>query len=82
MLKLICSVRDVVANVYSNPFTSHNQGTALRDFASACRDPESQLSKSPDGYMLYSLGTFDDDTGAIRPHDPALLANATQFISE
>lgn len=82
MLKLVCSVRDVVANCYSNPFTSHNQGTALRDFSQACRDPDSQLAKSPDGFALYSLGTFDDDTGALVPHVPQLLGHATQFLKE
>lgn len=82
MLKLICSVRDMVANAYSNPFISHNQGTALRDFSQACADPESQLYKSPEGFALYSIGTFEDDTGQITPHPPILLANASNFSKD
>jgi len=80
--KLICSVRDIVANAFANPFVTVNEGTALRDFSTACRDPESQLFKSPDSYSLYIVGRFDDDTGEIFPEGPDLLAHATKFTAE
>lgn len=82
MKKVICSVLDSVANVYALPFTSFNAGTAVRDFGHAVRDPDSQLHKSPGGFSLYAIGSFDDDTGEVVGNTPQLLAKATQFISE
>lgn len=81
-MKIICSVRDITADTYAAPFTSINAGTALRDFGHACRDPESQLAKSPAEFQLFTVGEFDDSTGTIVPHAPRLLANATQFAQE
>lgn len=82
MLKLVCSVRDIVANCYSNPFVTQNSGTAMRDFSQACADPDSLLFKSPESYMLFSIGRFDDELGELIPHAPELIANATQFHAE
>lgn len=79
MNKVICSVRDITADVYANPFTSQNAQTAMRDFAHACRDENSQLFKNPEDFQLFQLGTFDDDLGVIVGHEPKLIANATQF---
>lgn len=79
MQKFIFSVRDIAADVYSNPFTSQNQLTATRDFAHACSDPNSSLSKNPEDFQLYQLGTFDDELGVLEGHQPKLVANATQF---
>lgn len=82
MKKVICSVRDSAADVYASPFTSQNINTAMRDFAHACRDQQSQLSKNPEDFALYLLGEFEDDTGILIPVAPKLVANATQFNSE
>lgn len=80
MQKFIFSVRDIAADVYSNPFTSSNQQTATRDFAHACMDPASALSKNPEDFQLYQLGSFDDELGVLEGHQPKLVANATQFV--
>lgn len=80
MHKLIFSVRDVAADVYASPFTSQNAQTAMRDFGHACRDQNSQLSKNPEDFQLFQLGSFDDDLGVIVAHEPRLIANATQFV--
>jgi len=82
MQKVICSVRDLAAGVYSAPFTSQNSGTAMRDFAHACKDANSQLSKNPEDFQLFIVGQFDDELGILTPQAPSLLANATQFIKE
>jgi len=80
MHKVICSVRDIAANVYAAPFTSQNIQTALRDFGHACRDPNSALSRNPEDFTLYVIGTFDDDLGVIEPCAAEPIANATQFV--
>lgn len=82
MKKIICAVRDITANVYANPFASHNPNTALRDFAHACKDSSSALFKNPEDYQLYKIADYDDDSGEMVGHPPLLLANATQFAQE
>lgn len=79
MVKLICAVRDIAADVYSNPFVALNRNTAMRDFSHACRDENSQLFKNPEDFQLYVLGSFEDDTGVIVGVAPELVCNATQF---
>lgn len=82
MQKLIFAVRDITADVFAAPFVSQNRNTAMRDFGHACQDVQSQLSKSPEDYQLFFLGTFDDDLGSIAGVKPELVANATQFVKE
>ncbi|AXH74692.1 MAG: nonstructural protein [Microviridae sp.] len=79
MQKQLFSVRDITADVYASPFTSTNKMTATRDFAHACRDPQSQLSKNPEDFQLFLVGVFDDDLGIITGQAPELICNATQF---
>ncbi|AXL14452.1 nonstructural protein [Microviridae sp.] len=73
-LQNLYSVCDTVAGRFSPPFISANDRTAQRDFITACRDPQSMMSKSPLDYHLYSLGTYDQDDGQIDPTAPNLVA--------
>lgn len=82
MNKIICCVLDKTIGVHAHPFTSHNEGSAIRDFGHAVKDPASVLSKSPEDFTLIYLGTFDDETGVITPMQHKILAQASQFFSE
>lgn len=82
MQKILCCVLDKTVSVHAHPFTSHNEGSAIRDFAHAVRDPASVLSKSPEDFSLILLGSFDDETGVITPLQHKILCQATQFIQE
>lgn len=80
MQKFIFSVYDMKSKVFSIPFFSVNQATALRDFERACRDVNSDLNAFPNDFSLYELGSFDDNTGLISTHtQPDYLALAAQF---
>jgi len=70
MIKKMFSVFDIKAAVFSSPFVSIRNETAIRDFNNACADPDSMLSKNPGDYSLYELGEFDDTTGFITPANP------------
>lgn len=82
MLKKLYSVFDNVALVYSNPFTSINDGTAFRDFSHACQDPQSSLHKSPNEFSLYHLGDFDDSTGEVISLHPRRIVGADEILSK
>lgn len=82
MQKMVYSVFDKVALVYGNPFISVSKGVAVRDFASACKDPNSAINRNPLDYSLMELGTFDDSTGLIDPNlQPSVIAQAIDFCS-
>ncbi|WNK14734.1 MAG: nonstructural protein [Microvirus sp.] len=80
-MKEMFSVYDSKAAVFSNPFTSVNKFTALRDFQAAAIDPNSTISTYPSDFILYQLGTFDEHTGAISPIILVNLGPADQFIN-
>lgn len=80
MLKFLYSVYDNKAKAYSNPFTSVNQSTAIRDFTQAARDPNSQLSKFSEDFTLVELAEFDDETAVFNTHpNPIVLGLASNF---
>lgn len=82
MIKILCSVFDSTVAYFAPPFTTHNEGSALRDFAHACKDPASMLSKSPSDFSLVLLATFDDETGDITPLTRKTLGTAAQYTPE
>lgn len=69
------SIFDVKARTYSQPHSSANVATALREVAAAMQNPDHPFSRFPDDYALFYVGEFDDESGAITPgHDCVLLA--------
>lgn len=81
MTKFLFSVFDSKAGVFSNPFTSQNKFTAIRDFQDAVNDVNSMIHKYPDDYILYQLGAFCDDSGLLTAECPIVnLGVASQFI--
>lgn len=67
MSKLIVAVYDKKAESFNPIYTSKNEAVAVRDFSQGCIDKESNLSKYPEDYALYKLGTVEEDTGIITP---------------
>jgi hypothetical protein len=77
MIKVVCSVFDAKAGLYSNPFYSVNVAVATRDFNHACTDPNSGLAQHPEDFSLYVVANFDDESGLFVPNVPPLfVANA------
>lgn len=58
----IYSIYDTVAEVFNKPFTDINNASAIRSFTSSVQD---QPHKND--YVLYYLGTFEDNSGEIMP---------------
>lgn len=65
MKRLLFAVRDRVALVYMAPFLEVTEAAALRAFSDAAADQQTQLSKHPEDFDLYHLGSFDDSDGAF-----------------
>lgn len=81
MIQKMFAVRDSKANAYLQPFFSSASGSALRALGDAVADVKSPFHAHPEDYILYELGTFDDNTGEIAPLIPIkILANASDFV--
>lgn len=77
MIKVVCSVFDAKAGLFSNPFYSVNTAVAKRDFFAGCSDPKSGLSRNAEDYSLFQVATFDDESGQFSPIvPPSFISNA------
>lgn len=82
MIKVMCSVFDSKAACFSNPFYSPNIPVATRDFSAACMDKNSGISRNPEDYSLFQVGTFDDESGLLTPTLPPVhICSASYIIS-
>lgn len=61
MKQNLYSVFDTIAQVFKQVITSHNDGTAQRDFCEAFKDHPHK-----NDYTLYRIGEFTDHDGVIK----------------
>lgn len=66
-MKLVCSVFDKKAQLWSTPFFSHSDVVAIRDFAAAVKG-SGGIAQFPDDYELWSIGQWDDVSGDFVPY--------------
>lgn len=81
MKLIMCSVFDIKAAAYLQPFFVPNDNVARRSFGDAVLNPETGISKHVSDYKLYRIGTFDDLSGNVESFSkPEFLANASDFV--
>ena len=64
------SLFDRKALIYSQPFYAPNDSVAMRTVGDACADPNTNLGRHPGDYVLFFVGSFDDQKGALVPLSP------------
>lgn len=69
----IYTMRDRKSNLFANPFVSHNDKTAVREFDYICNRPEN--AHMAEDVELYSIGDFNVDTGEITAYKPEFIKN-------
>jgi len=80
MIQKMFAIRDSKACAFLQPFFSSANGSALRALSDAVSDGKSPLALHPEDYILYEVGSFDDNTGEIVGVTPIkLLACASDF---
>lgn len=75
----IFSIRDSVTEVFTAPWTSHNNASAIRNFQQAAMDPNTNIAKHPTDFSLYRIGSWDDDTGQVHFEEHVILSHGTDF---
>lgn len=75
------SIYDVKSEAYSPPFFQNTVGLAVRMFTEAANDPETRIAKYPTDFTLMEIGTFDDSSGTIKPHEANIpLGAALEYV--
>lgn len=61
----VYSVFDSKAAVYGTPFFMPNDNMAIRAFSDLVNGPENMISKHPEDFSLFVVGTFDDQLAKL-----------------
>lgn len=59
----IFSIYDTKAEAYLQPFFLKTTAIAIREIETAVNNPEHQFGKYPQDYVLFELGTWDEEKG-------------------
>lgn len=81
MKLLAFSVRDGAVEAFMTPFFARAEGEAVRSFLQACSNPEHAFAKSASDYVLFRVGSFDDNGGVFTPIEPVRLMSAFEAIA-
>lgn len=64
------SIFDTKALVYMQPFFTSTNGAAVRMLADTANDMNTTIGRHPADYVLYCIGHYDDQSGAMTPYSP------------
>ncbi len=78
----IYAIFDQCSGIYEKPFFSTADALVKREFQDVAMDAESKLSKHPEHYSLWRLGTFDDNTGKLLDETNECLWTGAEAISQ
>lgn len=78
------SVFDRASKVFAKPFCDVSEASASRALSGEVNSSgsDSLLSKHPDDFDMYNIGTYDDSTGAVEPCEPVLVVRAKDLVKK
>jgi hypothetical protein len=79
MIVSLFSVKDKVSDTFGKILEQNNNAEAMRSFSDIVKNPESVISKHPQDYDLYLVGTFDTSSG-ITDQIITCLANGADYL--
>lgn len=56
--------------IFNTPFFQHNDAVAKRMLQDLVQDLNTSVGRHPSDYVLYCIGTYDDQTGELHPISP------------
>lgn len=80
-IKVMCSVKDEKSGVFSNPVFVRTVGEAERGLAMQARTDE-MMATWPEDFSLYSLGTFNEETGEVVVTEMVRVARVVDLIGD
>ena len=82
MKQLMFVIYDSKANAYLQPWFLTTEPMAIRAFTDLANDSDSNVSRHPEDYTLFNIGSFDDNTAEIIWNAPITLGNAIQYKTQ
>ncbi|WNK14496.1 MAG: nonstructural protein [Microvirus sp.] len=78
---LVFAIRDQAVNSHMVPMFFLTKGQAVRAFSDEVnrKDPNNNLNRHPEDFVLYHLGTYDDYSGLLTAVQPSFIASAQDF---
>lgn len=77
---IISAVKDLKSDIFLQPQFQRSVADALRNWEIVANEGDSMVSRFPDDFVLYQLGTFDPNTAQIELLDrPSNLASAAEL---
>lgn len=78
----VYAIRDNKTEAYMSPFFLQNDNVMKRALIGAKDDPNSMLAKHPEDYGVYSLGTYEQNSGVLDSHEPIHVINVIDLYGE
>lgn len=81
MILIMFAVFDSKAKTYLPPFMLKTEAEAQRAFSTAVNNPQHNIGEYPADYTLFSLGTFDDETGQLLTTSKIAIGNGVEYLT-
>lgn len=72
MVLFAYSIYDRKSLTYHTPFFQHADGAAVRMLSDLVADPNTSVGRHPGDYVLYRVGTYDDQKGELQGFAPLI----------
>lgn len=82
MIVMAYSLFDEKAGVFSPPFFVGTEGLALRAVTDLVTDNRTTVARHPEDFVLYELGTFDDQTGIVESSRPRPVVKVVSLVPQ
>ncbi len=76
------AIFDTCSGIYEKPFFSTTDDLVRREFQDIAVSADHPISKHPEHYSLWRLGTFDNNTGKILDEQNECLWQAVEAIAQ
>lgn len=70
MIAKAFALRDIKADAFGSPFFLPNENIAKRLLAEWAQDKRSEVGKYPNDFVMFEIGTFDNESGKLSPLVP------------
>lgn len=78
---VVVAIKDSALNAFMQPVFTPSVGLAQRSFADEVNNRESPMSRHPEDYSLYQLGSWTDVTGLfIQMPEPVLVVRGKDVV--
>lgn len=83
MVYVMLAIRDDKVECFvGKPFTARNVPDGLRAFTDGLTDGESMMSKHPDHFSLWLLGSWDAETGELVAKPKSHIASGIDLVNK